>query len=1332
MSGSEEAQEIVARTILSPSTVNPSKYSIEGKSSGRVDNSDLMNITFPSEKLRTCVSKKVLERVEDQMSEESELDNAFTDNEMVDSEEEGDDDDDGDVDEGVDTDVDVEDDDQALTQPLNQAFTDDSNDEEDSESDNDRGGNVFLLPVQNGEGGTNLSQQRSDEKNHHHAGESDGSESEDGEEESEEEDDTYSKGFNPDHSNFAEVSTGGMKSDKCTNKLSSSRPGKTIDSSLKMMNVDEEGKVFCKENPGNFSYLFCNCRGFSSKRESLKNILSSSDFDVVCFCETHLYFNKKPEVNGYTFVSRSREKVNSKGGVAIGVKSELAQYVVKLYEGRGSNESIIIKLTCYEPHLVVAVMYGNQENTTGADVIRSNLVEFFAQIGRYQEQGLDVVVGGDFNVHVGKAVIGNDPSISKGGETLIDICEELGLDILNNNVSGKTHTHYDVSSGTSRVLDLVLSNKAEDTVKIEVDNEKIVTPFRMKQDGPGSFKKSYTDHLSVYGEIKVKRPSKYKKKLKMWRLNAPGSKLRYETLTDEKADDAADIIMNSKDSDEMLEKLNKLIEEIKLEAYGLTTITHKKFERIVDERLNLKRFMELEKAKNDLDNKAAKVNDKIFTTRKNLMKEQEAFTEAMDHYKTGERLENPEDIRRSVLQYNAEVLEKNECRNERARQLREMKAETVEALGKVKDDDSEESITWEEFRVVCNKVHAMNKTCYRDFVRAGPKWQATIYLMFRRIYDTEDIPKEFMRTKLKQLYKKKGDKSKLSSYRFIHLKSWAGKMMEKLVMAKCQDLIMDAMPKGQLGGVKKSKCAEHIASILALARIKQKQNKGIILQFFDVKKCFDKQLLDDTMYSAAVAGLRGKRLRVMKNLHDNTRICLVGDPDENEVVIRNSTGQGTNWAPAACSLSMGQTIVEEAERRPKSRMKIDENLELDPLMYVDDTLFIHDSVEGARAGGNVITDAFDELGLEAHSDKSRQVVMGPKRFKDKIDDQLRSEPVMVQDWELKDSECETYLGCEISSKGVRDSISRSIKKRCRAATAKAVQLNKMLDEDMFDKIGWIDAVKTLFNSIIVPTVTYATEAFAFMQKTQVSEIEACIKDLLYMMLKISKFTKYAAVLQECNMIRVKHIINKLKICFLNDLIHDKSDGFCLDILRKEEELFPGTGLIAEVSQLCEEYGIQDVTMMRENKEVIKEAIWNYGRIEVWQEALKDPRVPFNHTHDKQYKLYGSLPKYEAKLYFAYKVGSLRFKDYARSESIRKYGNSDCWIPGCTGPDTLEHVLSCWGYKTKYKGPEWKWEDLKTIKRVANYLTELDRERTRRFGMSLLYRPGLKEAMAQAG
>ena len=104
-----------------------------------------------------------------------------------------------------------------------------------------------------------------------------------------------------------------------------------------------------------------------------------------------------------------------------------------------------------------------------------------------------------------------------------------------------------------------------------------------------------------------------------------------------------------------------------------------------------------------------KINNQIFEARKRAIHEQGEFLEAMDHYKTGERLENPSEIRKSILDYNKEVLSKNECRTERAQELREMKAETVEIFSRIKDDDSEESITWKEFTEVCRKVHEMNK-----------------------------------------------------------------------------------------------------------------------------------------------------------------------------------------------------------------------------------------------------------------------------------------------------------------------------------------------------------------------------------------------------------------------------------------------------------------------------------------------------------------------------------------------------------------------------------------------------------------------------------------------
>ena len=1085
-----------------------------------------------------------------------------------------------------------------------------------------------------------------------------------------------------------------------------------------------------KINIRNLSYLVCNVRGFNSKKLSIEEILKSSDFDVVLMSETHLYKNKSPRIPGYSFIGRSREKVNSKGGVAVGIKKELEPYAVKVFEGTGCNETILIKLTCFSPAVVVGVYYGNQENTTPNNIIENNLTELFTQINAFKDEGCNVLIGGDLNVHVGESIKGNDPAVSKGGKLLLSLCEQLGFDIVNNLGEGCSHTHYDLSSGTSRVLDMVITDDLELQERFEVDNEKQLTPYRIKMRGEQA-ERMFTDHLSVFGEMKVGSSVKPPQKIKMWRMSRPGGRLMYQNLTDQMADLAVEIINNSMTSDEMMKRINDLLHKIKLEAFGVRTVTHKRKEREDDIRLLTRRMKELERANKEMDAERKKLHERVFITRKKAETNSDEILEAIDHYKTGERLNSVEEIADSVMDYNVEVLKKNEPRTEEAAEIRNFKREAVEFFQKVETRESERDITWDEYMLVVEKVQLVNKTCYRDFLWAGPKWQAVMFLLFRRIYRTEDIPEEFLQTKLKKLYKKKGDKAKLTSYRFIHLKDWAGKMMEKLAMQKVKDKLAAAMPDLQIGGMEKSQTQEHIASIHALARMKRKEKGGVIIQFIDCMKCFDKQLLDDTLYSAVTAGASGKELRVMKQLHDNTVIKLVGDPTNREEVVTNSTGQGTNWAPLSCSLSMGQTIKKESEVFRDSNIKVGD-LPIDPLMFVDDATKISDNTESARQGGTIFTRALDELGLHAHPEKSAQVIIGSKKFKERVRKELAEKPVKIQGWELKESECETYLGVEISTDGIRDSITKSIEKRCKAAVAKEVQISKVLEEDMMEKVGWIESVKTLFNSIIISTLTYGTAAFTGMTKKNYDQLESTMKNILFRMLKLSKFAHYATVLYECNMIRIKHIINQLKIGFVRNILQEKAHGYCYEIMLREELLYPGTGIIAEVRNLCQVYGIPDVTKYAVEKDLVKERIWDFGRREVWKEALKNKRVPISFSHLKQGRPYMLLPKYESRLYFAYRIGELQFKENRRGEYKKRFGNTNCFADGCSQPDTLEHALACKGYMTKWnKDPSWIfWEDLDNIKIFVEYLKKLDGERARFFYLPLLYRPGLKEVVGK--
>ena len=1095
---------------------------------------------------------------------------------------------------------------------------------------------------------------------------------------------------------------------------------KTKRGNISIIAAPDNDKIYChsKLDKENLSYLVTNTRGYSSKRASFTNILSASDFDFVMVTETHLYEGKKPSHPDYTFIGRSRAKNNSKGGIAIGYKKSLAQNIVKIAEGEGKNEFLLIKCTAYEPELVLGVVYGCQEGTTPENEITNNLVELFREINKYKDEGMNIVVAGDYNLHLGDYIKGNDKKVSKGGKKLIELCEDFGLEIMNKKSDpDNNHTHFDITSKTSRILDLAISDMEEEHIRFEVDNQKKVTPFVTRFKG-GEWVNSYTDHLSIVGEILVKKKknNKKKSKIKTWKTSRPGGKEKYYELTDKEAENALKIIQEAENNEEMYEKLEKLIEKIKDEAFGKRTITKKKQEREEKEKLLMKRKHEIEENLDNMKTQGKRINEQIFMTRNQLNNnDDDEIMEAIDHYKTGERLTDPDKIIGSILDYNEEVLKKKEDVSDEVEERRRERKEAVDFFKTIEDSETEEPLKWEDFLKVTKKVMTINKGCYKDFTLAGPRWKTVMFEMFQRIYITEEIPENFKKTKLKKLYKKKGDKSKLSSYRFIHLKNWAGKMMEKLVLERAEAMVDRKIPEMQIGGQKKCNTVEHLMTVITRGNIGDREKKAVIIQLLDIVKCFDKVLLSDTLYDLGEAGVFGKRLRMIEKLHEDTKISLANDPENRERTIKNSTGQGTNWAPSGCARTIAEATkkaVEEIDNEIKIKGK-----NRGTIIFVDDTARLAENTKMARDGGKIFTKALDELSLEAHPDKSKIVIMGTKKLREEVKKELEKDPVIVQGWEMKTSENETYLGYKLDEKGTRESKNKSIENRIRLARMKCIQIMKILEDRQIQEIGWLESAKLLFTSIIVPTLTYGSQTYTFMTKKQEAMLEGAMRENLYRILELSKTAHYASVLFEMNLIPIRAIIDQLKIGWLNSLIHEKGFGTCLDTIREEEEKFPGEGIIGEVRELCKKYNLPDINLTEVCKERIKENVWRQARYKLWTDMINNRRAPYSFRPYKIKKDYWGLPKLDARLVLAYKTGELNFKEFKKREMTRLYGNTNCFIVGCREKDTLRHVMECEGYETKIKNFPQDGQD----KNMAPYLRKLDLERWKYFECGLIYR-----------
>ena len=534
------------------------------------------------------------------------------------------------------------------------------------------------------------------------------------------------------------------------------------------------------------------------------------------------------------------------------------------------------------------------------------------------------------------------------------------------------------------------------------------------------------------------------------------------------------------------------------------------------------------------------------------------------------------------------------------------------------------------------------------------------------------------------------------------------------MIIKSRKLIEAGTPASQIGGRKKSSTIEHIVMAMTVARSLEAEKKAVVILFVDVIKCFDQIRLKDTTADAAAVGVSGRKLRMVRKLHDKTEISIVGDVDNHTAVITNSTGQGTQMAPSFCSLSMARALNQVADREEYG-MKYGE-VQLKPCSFIDDTKLMSETAGEARKSGKIASDSLDLMGLGAHPKKTKQVVLGNAKAREILIKELTENPAVIQGFNVEFSERETYLGFEFCQQGTRESVTQSIEKRGRVATAKTIQLVKVLEDDLVQKVGFLAAAKYLFQSIVMSSLSYGAQGYIYMTRKQEDRMESLMRENLYRLLGLSKFTSYAAVLFELNLVKMKDVIKMLKCSFVMSLMTDKSEGQCFEVL-KEEEKKGRKGIISEVKEICEQFGLPDITVQNISKDKMKKQMWKVARDELWQTVLMDRRVPYQECPKKYKKDYWSLEKRRALLVFAYKIGNLDFRNNKKGEALRKFGSTACLASGCPGRDDLQHIIDCSGYDNKPEEGAFDGDDVK----LADYLDKVDAERFSKWRAPLLFR-----------
>ena len=227
--------------------------------------------------------------------------------------------------------------------------------------------------------------------------------------------------------------------------------------------------------------------------------------------------------------------------------------------------------------------------------------------------------------------------------------------------------------------------------------------------------------------------------------------------------------------------------------------------------------------------------------------------------------------------------------------------------------------------------------------------------------------------------------------------------------------------------------------------------------------------------------VRGKLYRLLYSLNENTKFSVQTPLGLTEEAERGEgLGQGTMKGALVSSVSLDSGFMDKfaSSEVETSYMSV----RLQPLLFQDDVARISTSVASAQSGNVKMESVAECKLLDYNVDKSCFLVLGNKKETKKIDTQLNETPHLLCGTEMKRETKTKYLGDVLSSNGLADSVSETVKARTGLAMKSIYEIRSVIDDCRSSICGGLSTGLLIWESAVVPRLLYNSEVWINVQE----------------------------------------------------------------------------------------------------------------------------------------------------------------------------------------------------------------------------------------------------------
>ncbi|KAK3524371.1 hypothetical protein QTP70_028025, partial [Hemibagrus guttatus] len=832
----------------------------------------------------------------------------------------------------------------------------------------------------------------------------------------------------------------------------------------------------------------------TGKGRELADVMERRKVDILCVQETRWKGSKARSI-GAGFKLFYYGVDSKRNGVGVVLKEEFVRNVLEVK--RVSDRVMSLKLEIEGVMLNVVSGYAPQ---VGCELEEKE--RFWSELDEVMESiptGERVVIGADFNGHVGEGNTGDEEVMGKfgvkernlEGQMVVDFAKRMDMGVVNTYFQKREeHRVTYKSGGRSTQVDYILCRRGN--LK-EISDCKVVVGESVARQ-----------HRMVVCRMTLmvckKKRSEIEKKTKWWKLKKEEcceefrQKLRQalggQVVLPDDWETTAEVIRETgrkvlgvssgrRKEDKETWWWNEEVQD----SIQRKRLAKKKWDMDRTEE-NRQEYKELQRrVKREVSKAKQKAYDELYTRLDTREGEKDLYRLARQRDRDGKDVQqvrvikdrdgrvltSEESVQRRWKEYFEELMNEENEREKRVEGVNSVE----QKVDKIRKDEVRKALK----RMKSGKAVGPDDIPVEVWKCLGEAAVEFLASLFNRVLESERMPEEWRRSVLVPIFKNKGDVQSCSNYRGIKLMSHTMKLWERVVEARLRKVV--EICEQQYGFMPRKSTTDAIFALRILMEKYRDGQRELHCVFVDLEKAYDRVPREELWYCMRKSGVAEKYVRVVQDMYERSRTvvrCAVGQTEEFNVEV--GLHQGSALSPFLFAIVMDQLSEEVRQESPWT------------MMFADDIVICSESREQVEENLERWRFALERRGMKVSRSKTEYMC---------VNEREGSGTVRLQGEEVKKVQEFKYLGSTVQSNG---ECGKEVKKRVQAGWNGWRKVSGVLcDQKISARIKG-----KVYRTVVRPAMLYGLETVS-LKKRQESELEVAELKMLRFSLGVTRLDR---------------------------------------------------------------------------------------------------------------------------------------------------------------------------------------------------------------------------------